>query len=80
MASAFWATSAGRRQSVHLLTYSAALIGAVGGAGDPPDAPRHRIGVWYLWGNVLILSTAIQEVGYASFVILIPRIIHDVTA
>jgi len=67
-----------------LLTYSAALIGAalVVLAIRLTARSRHRIGVWYLWGNVaLILSTLlIQEVGYALFVILIPRIIHDVTA
>ncbi|MFD1700027.1 hypothetical protein ACFSB1_11875 [Halopseudomonas phragmitis] len=43
---------------------------------------RHRIGVWYLWGNVALLLSAfvINEAGYTLFVILIPRVIHDVTA
>jgi len=43
---------------------------------------RHRIGKWYLWGNVALLSSAliINETGYTLFVILIPRVIHDVTA
>ncbi|PKM04492.1 MAG: hypothetical protein CVV16_04680 [Gammaproteobacteria bacterium HGW-Gammaproteobacteria-6] len=43
---------------------------------------RSRIGVWYLWGNVALLLSAllINEIGYTLFVILIPRIIHDVTA
>ncbi|WOD10823.1 hypothetical protein RPW65_17595 [Pseudomonas sp. NyZ704] len=43
---------------------------------------RHRIGVWYLWGNVALLLSAllINEIGYTLFVILIPRVIHDVTA
>lgn len=66
------------------LTYTAALISAalIVLAIRLTPTSRHRIGVWYLWGNVaLILSTLlIQEVGYSLFVILIPRVIHDVTA
>lgn len=66
------------------LTYTAALISAalVVLAIRLTPTSRHRIGVWYLWGNVaLILSTLlIQEIGYSLFVILIPRVIHDVTA
>lgn len=43
---------------------------------------RFPIGKWYLWGNVaMLLSTLIvNEIGYTVFVILIPRVIHDVTA
>ena len=66
------------------LTYTAALISAalIVLAIRLTPTSRHRIGIWYLWGNVaLILSTLlIQEVGYSLFVILIPRVIHDVTA
>ena len=66
------------------LTYTAALISAalIVLAIRLTPTSRYRIGVWYLWGNVaLILSTLlIQEVGYSLFVILIPRVIHDVTA
>lgn len=66
------------------LTYTAALISAalVVLAIRLTPTSRHRIGVWYLWGNVaLILSTLLlQEIGYSLFVILIPRVIHDVTA
>lgn len=45
-------------------------------------AARNRIGVWYLWGNVAMLTSVllIHEIGYTLFVILIPRVIHDVTA
>ena len=46
--------------------------------------PRSRfaIGTWYLWGNVLMLISVfmIKEVGYTVFVVMIPRIIHDLTA
>lgn len=66
------------------LTYAAALIGAalIVLAIRLTPSCRHPVGVWYLWGNVaLILSTLlIQEIGYSLFVILIPRVIHDVTA
>lgn len=66
------------------LTYATALISAalIVLALRLTPTSRHRIGVWYLWGNVaLILSTLlIQEIGYSLFVILIPRVIHDVTA
>lgn len=43
---------------------------------------RTRLGQWYLWGNVaLVLSTyLVLEAGYLLFVVLMPRIIHDVTA
>ncbi|WP_150304696.1 hypothetical protein [Pseudomonas saliphila] len=43
---------------------------------------RNRIGVWYLWGNVAMLTSVllIHEMGYTLFVILIPRVIHDITA
>lgn len=43
---------------------------------------RTRIGILYLWANVAMIVTAcaINEIGYTLFVILIPRIIHDVTA
>ncbi len=46
------------------------------------SAARHRIGKWYLWGNVAMLTTAllINETGYPLFAIMIPRVIHDVTA
>src|SRR5690625_2245437 len=45
-------------------------------------ASRHAIGTWYLWANVALIVSAflINEIGYTLFVILIPRIIHDVTA
>ena len=45
-------------------------------------ASRNRIGVWYLWGNVAMLTSVllIHEIGYTLFVILIPRVIHDITA
>lgn len=66
------------------LTYTAALLSAalIVLAIRLTPTSRHRIGVWYLWGNVaLILSTLlIQEIGYSLFVILIPRVIHDLTA
>ena len=40
------------------------------------------IGRWYLWANAAMLVSAllINELGYTLFVILIPRIIHDLTA
>lgn len=43
---------------------------------------QNRIGVWYLWGNVAMLTSVllIHEIGYTLFVILIPRVIHDITA
>lgn len=43
---------------------------------------RHRIGVWYLWSNVALITSAllINHIGYTLFVILIPRVIHDLTA
>ena len=43
---------------------------------------RYPIGKWYLWGNVAMLTSAfwINEVGYTVFVVMIPRIIHDLTA
>lgn len=66
------------------LTYVAALLSAalIVLAIRLTPVSRHRIGVWYLWGNVaLILSTLlIQQIGYSLFVILIPRVIHDLTA
>lgn len=67
-----------------LLTYGAVCICAalVVLAWRLTPTSRHRIGVWYLWGNVALLLSAllINEIGYTLFVILIPRIIHDVTA
>ncbi|MBA1145874.1 hypothetical protein H0Z60_02265 [Ectothiorhodospiraceae bacterium WFHF3C12] len=43
---------------------------------------RHAIGVWYLWGNVALILSAflVLELGYTVFVILMPRVIHDLTA
>lgn len=43
---------------------------------------RYPIGKWYLWGNVAMLVSVflINEIGYTVFVIMIPRIIHDLTA
>jgi len=40
------------------------------------------IGRWYLWANAAMLVSAllINEAGYTLFVILIPRVIHDLTA
>lgn len=67
-----------------LLTYIAAAICAalVVLAIRLTPTSRHRIGTWYLWGNVALIMSAllINEIGYTLFVILIPRVIHDVTA
>ena len=67
-----------------LLTYIAAAICAalVVLAIRLTPTSRHRIGIWYLWGNVALIISAllINEIGYTLFVILIPRVIHDVTA
>jgi hypothetical protein len=43
---------------------------------------RTRIGRWYMWANVAMLGSIfwVNELGYTLFVVLIPRIIHDVTA
>lgn len=43
---------------------------------------RYTIGAWYLWGNVALIVSAflINEIGYTVFVIMMPRIIHDLTA
>lgn len=43
---------------------------------------RHRIGSWYMWGNValLVASFALLELRYTVFVVIMPRIIHDITA
>lgn len=43
---------------------------------------RYAIGTWYLWGNVALIVSAflINEIGYTIFVIMMPRIIHDLTA
>jgi len=57
---------------------AAVIVLAIRLTGDA----RHRIGTWYLWGNVALLGSAllINEIGYTLFVILVPRVIHDVTA
>lgn len=43
---------------------------------------RTRIGRWYMWANVAMIGTVfwVNELGYTLFVVLIPRIIHDITA
>lgn len=43
---------------------------------------RNRLGVFYLWANVAMLISAllINHAGYTLLVILIPRVIHDLTA
>lgn len=43
---------------------------------------RNRLGTWYLWGNVALLATAFLtlELQYTVFTILMPRVIHDLTA
>ncbi len=43
---------------------------------------KRGVGRWYLWANAAMLVSAlvINEVGYTLFVILIPRVIHDLTA
>jgi hypothetical protein len=43
---------------------------------------RTKIGTWYLWANVamIVSAAAINSAGYTLFVILVPRIIHDVSA
>lgn len=43
---------------------------------------RYRIGTLYLWGNVALLVSVflINEIGYTVFVIVMPQIIHDLTA
>jgi hypothetical protein len=43
---------------------------------------RTRMGRWYMWANVAMLGSVgwVNELGYTLFVILIPRIIHDITA
>jgi hypothetical protein len=43
---------------------------------------RTRVGRWYMWANVAMLGAIfwVNELGYALFVILIPRVIHDITA
>jgi hypothetical protein len=43
---------------------------------------RHRIGAWYLWGNVALIVSAflLMEINYSFFVIVMPRVIHDITA
>lgn len=66
------------------LTYGAGMLCAalVVAAIRVTDQARHAIGVLYLWGNVaLVLSTfVVLELGYTVFVILMPRVIHDLTA
>ncbi len=67
-----------------LLNFVAALLcaGVLVMAFGLARRSRSRIGRWYLWGNVLMILSAllINELGYTLFVILIPRVIHDVTA
>lgn len=43
---------------------------------------RSKIGTWYLWGNVaLVVSTFLFfQSHYLFFVVLVPRVIHDVSA
>ena len=43
---------------------------------------RTRIGRWYMWANVAMLGSIfwVNELDYTLFVILIPRIVHDITA
>lgn len=67
-----------------LLTWIAALLCAAQLilAWRLAPSSRHRIGVWYLWSNVALILSAllINHIGYTLFVILIPRVIHDLTA
>jgi hypothetical protein len=67
-----------------LLNYTAALLcaGLLVLAVGLSRRSQTRVGRWYLWGNVLMILSAllINELGYTLFVILIPRVIHDVTA
>ena len=43
---------------------------------------RTRVGRWYMWANVAMIGTVfwVNELGYTLFVVLIPRVIHDITA
>lgn len=67
-----------------LLNWAAALLcaGVLVLAFGLSARSRTRVGRWYLWGNVAMILSAllINELGYTLFVILIPRVIHDVTA
>lgn len=67
-----------------VLVWSAALMCAavVVLAFRLSPTSRFAIGRWYLWGNVamLVSTLIVNEIGYTVFVILIPRVIHDVTA
>ncbi len=67
-----------------LFTWTAILLcaGVIALAWPLTRASKNPLGVWYLWGNVLLLGSAllINEMGYTLFVILIPRLIHDLTA
>ncbi|WP_373188000.1 hypothetical protein [Halopseudomonas sp.] len=69
---------------VELFTWIAALLCAAQLVLALRLAPtsRHRMGVWYLWSNVALIISAllINHLGYTLFVILIPRVIHDLTA
>lgn len=67
-----------------LLAYAAAALcaGTIVQALRLSRTAKHAVGIWYLWGNVALLASAflINEIGYTLFVILVPRVIHDVTA
>jgi hypothetical protein len=67
-----------------LLGYTAAMLSAalVVAAIHVSGQARHAFGVWYLWGNVALILSAflVLELGYTVFVILMPRVIHDLTA
>lgn len=46
------------------------------------DSSKNTLGLWYMWGNVALVVSAffVNELGYTLFVILMPRIVHDITA
>lgn len=66
------------------LTYGAAMLCAalIVAAIRVSGQARYAIGIWYLWGNVALILSAflVLELGYTVFVILMPRVIHDLTA
>lgn len=45
-------------------------------------AAKNRLGIWYLWSNVAMVFACFIAVwfNYYAFVIVIPRVIHDITA
>ncbi len=43
---------------------------------------QNQLGSWYLWSNVLMVFSCylVLYLGYYAFVIVIPRVVHDITA